>query len=352
MSIYAFAKNMGSRWAVKLRYMCVLTALAFWLPVPVTAATTHLFVLQGLNSPFNSAILDAPHVDGMALQIGWREVEPRPGSFDWRRVDQMVNEARRRGKRVTLHLLPLHPPQWLFSAGAEKYCFTMPSRGGFMQGRELCEVLPWDGVFLDRWSHLVAEFGKHYGGDQTILAVSVTAPTPEMVLPGGIPGTPTFRDLERRYNKQTYLGAWKRMIDVYQSSFPDKVKFVAPGIVLFDEFFADDVLGYAREKFGDKLWLFNAGLRADGVPQKTMGRGHIAALLEDHAQSGMLGLQTIWNSTDDPGNRMRGSLRNALDQGLLMGARYYEIYAVDIGNPALQSDLADFRRRLAARGNK
>lgn len=337
-----------------LRHACRIAAL-FFLGIALAfnanalqAASSHLFVLQGLNSPFDPTLLDKPYIDGMALQVGWRDVEVSQGSYDWRRLDRTVDEARRRGKKVTLHLLPLRPPEWLFAAGAEKYCFTMPTRAQFMSGRELCEVIPWDPVYLERWSRLVTEFGRHYGNDAAVLAVSVTAPAPEMVLPGGIPGSPTFRDLERRYSKPTYLAAWKRMIDIYQASFPSKPKFVAPGIVLFDEFFADDVVAYARERFGQDLWLFNAGLRADGVPQKTMGRGHIAALLEQHARTGTLGLQTIWSSTNDPGNRMRGALRETLEQGLHMGGRYFEVYAADVSNSALQSDLADFKRRLAA----
>lgn len=327
----------------------MLMAAALLLHMPAADAASrenYLFVLQGLNSPFKATILDRSYVDGMALQIGWREVEPTQGSYDWHRVDQFVQEASSRNKRVTLHLLPLHPPEWVYSAGAEKYCFTMPARGDFMPGRERCEMLPWDSVFLDRWSRLVAEFGKHYNSNPAVLAVSVTAPAPEMVLPGAIPRTPAFADMERRYKKDVYLSAWKKMIDAYQNAFPGKIKFVAPGIVLFDEYFADDVISYAQGRFGEKLWLFNAGLRANGVPQKSMGSGHIAALLEVSGRKGKLGLQTIWSATEDPNNRMLGSLADALAQGLKMGAGYFEVYAVDIQNSALQSSLTEFKRKL------
>lgn len=320
--------------------------------VEAAARNNYLFVLQGLNSPFSATMLDRSYVDGMALQIGWREVEPTQDKYDWRRVDTFIDEAKRRNKQVTLHLLPLHPPEWVFAAGAEKYCFTMPARGDFMPGRERCELLPWDRVFLERWSRLVAEFGKHYNGNPAVLAISLTAPAPEMVLPGAIPRTPAFGDMERRYKKDVYLSAWKQMIDVYQRAFPDKVKFLAPGIVLFDEYFADDVISYARQQLGEKLWLFNAGLRADGIPQKSMASGHIAVLLEEYSRKGTVGLQTIWSATEDPNKRMRGSLRDALDKGLQMGASYFEIYAVDVQNTALQSDLAEFKRKLGTSSKK
>ena len=75
-------------------------------------------------------------------------------------------------------------------------------------------------------------------------------------------------------------------------------------------------------------------------------------LLVNNARTVPLGLQTIWSSTDDPNNRMRGSLHDALERGLSMGASYFEIYAVDVLNPALQRDLASLKQRLDAMGKK
>lgn len=333
--------------AFNILFFVIVTIIVLLRSPVCNARDNYVFVLQGLNSSFNSSILDRNFIDGMALQIGWRDVERAQGKYNWQRVDQLVAEAKSRNKRITLHLLPLHPPEWIFTAGAERYCFTMPARSEFMRGgRELCEILPWDPVYLEHWSRLIAEFGKHYNNNPTVLAVSVTAPAPEMVLPGAIPGTQTFLDMQKRFNKDVYLNAWKQMINAYQLSFPDKIKFIAPGMVLFDEFFADDVIRYAQDHYGKKLWLFNAGLRADGVPQKSMGTGHIASRLEAFAKEGVLGLQTIWNATDDPGNRMRGTLPDVLKKGMQMGASYFEIYAIDVQNPELQTRLADFKRQL------
>lgn len=326
-----------------------LLILLLW-PLASLAAPAdrgQLFVLQGLHSEFDPAVLAPSWVDGMALQIPWGMIERRAGDYNWRRLDELIAEAERRGKRVTLHLLPLRPPQWLFDAGAEEFRFTMAMRDSPLRGRELREVIPWDPVFLDRWAQLTAELGRRYNRHPAVLAVSITAPAPEMLLPGAIPGTPAFRELERRYRRDVYLAAWKRMIDVYQAAFPDKVKLLVPGIVLFDEHFADDVVDHARQRFGARLWLFNTGLRADGVPQAGMGSGHIAELLAQHARHGTLALQTIWSASDDPQQRMRGPMRDVLARGLALGGRYFEIYAVDVRNPALQDVLGNFRQQLA-----
>lgn len=311
------------------------------------AKENYVFALQGLNSPFDASMLDRQYVDGMALQIGWKDVETTSGRYNWSRVDQFVNEVAIRKKHVTLHLLSLHPPEWVFASGVEKHCFSMLGRGDFIQNRTLCDALPWDKLFLEKWSKLILEFGKRYGANESVLAVSITAPTPEMVLPGAIPGSDAFIKFQKRYDKAIYLDAWKQMIDTYQLAFPDKVKFIAPGIVLFDEYFADEVITYAHSRYGMKLWLFNAGLRADGIPQLTMGTGHIAKLLETYQKNGGgLGLQTIWNASDDPRNRMRGDLVDVLEAGMKMGAIYFEVYAVDVLNPLFRGDLEKFKKKL------
>lgn len=329
--------------------LLLLAPLPTALAAEASAPPTALFVLQRLDRASATTALQAGFVDGIAVQILWREVEPAPGQFDWARVDAVIAAAKKQGKQVTLHIAPLHAPDWLFSAGAQDVRYPAPPFGP-MAGREMRDVLPWDPVFLEHWSQLTREVGKRYNTEKTVMAVSLGAPSPEMVLPGALPRTEAFAQWQQRYDRATYLAAWKKVIDVYQQALPDKVKLLAPGIVLMDEFFADEVLAYARQRFGKKLWLFNAGLRKGGVPQAKIASGHIAQLLQDHVKNGGgLGLQTIWNATEDRNNRLQGSLRDALESGLDMKARYFEIYAVDVGNPALQADLVSFRKQLGQR---
>lgn len=306
----------------------------------------YIFVLHSVRSSFDASLIERPYVDGVAVQIGWRDVEPRAGTYDWDRLDAIIELSRSKGKQVMIHLLPLRPPEWIFDKGAEPFEFSVSLRESPQYGKRLREVVPWDPVYLDRWSRLTSELGRRYNRNAAVLGVSVAAPSPEMILPGGMPRNEAFPRWQAMYNKDTYLDAWRRMIDAYQDAFPDKPKLLVPGIVLLDEHFADEVLAYAYEKFGDKLWVFNTGLRADGTAQAKIGRGHVDELLREYARKTTLGLQTIWGSTNDPHNRMRGSLRQVLEKGVEMGGCYFEIYAADVSNRKLQADLGDFARQL------
>lgn len=324
-----------------------LLALLFALMVAVPAVygaqgqeKPGLFALHNVTrGPLDPSVLGLSYINGIALQIGWREVEPEEGKFDWSKIDSLITAAKSANKRVTLHLLPFRPPQWVFDAGAEPFTFKILAPGNPRQGQEVTEYVPWDPVFLQKWTVLVERFGARYNGDPAVFAISVTAPTPEMMLPGSFPRhSESFRRLQEMYNHDAYLSAWRQMIDVYQKAFPDKPKFVAPGIVLEDAYFADDVLEYAWKRFGDKLWVFSAGLKAV-QPSRFPPMMHIYSLLEQYGKKANLGFQMIWSASRDPHNRMEGSLRGAIENGVKLGGKYIEVYEVDVLSPGLQTDL-------------
>ncbi|MGZ8143870.1 MAG: beta-galactosidase, partial [Methylosarcina sp.] len=257
-----------------------------------------LFVLHNVTrGPLDPSALNSNYINGVALQVGWRDVQPEEGKYDWSQIDSFINMAKHANKRITLHLLPLRPPQWVFDAGAEPFTFTIRVPGNPRQGDEVTEYVPWDPVFLKKWTTLVEQFGARYNAEPSIFAISVTAPAPEMMLPGSFPPHgESFRRLQEMYNRDAYLSAWRQMIDVYQRAFPAKPKFVAPGIVLEDAYFADEVLEYASNKFGNKLWVFSAGLKATR-PSRFPPMIHIYSLLEQYGKKANLGFQMIWSAS-------------------------------------------------------
>ena len=69
------------------------------------------------------------------------------------------------------------------------------------------------------------------------------------------------------------------------------------------------------------------------------------------------GSQMLWSVQDGP-NRMnkcgilpntkQAVLDSAINNGMRLGMRYFEIYGADINDPALAPNLADYQRRLQA----
>ena len=328
-----------------LRYAFFLSVFA--LPAAAIAAQGGLFVLHSMrNASVDPALLKPAYIDGIACQIAWADVEPREGQYDWSKIDEAVDLARRDGKRVTIHLMPLRPPEWVYQSGVKSYTREIVNPVDRQFGQVVREYVPWDATFLRRWTTLTQRFGERFSRNTTVFAVSVTAPLPEMQIPGSFPPrTPAAATVRALYDRKAYLEAWRQMIDVYQQAFPDKPKFLAPGVVLDDAYFADEVMAYAKERFGEKLWAFNAQLRAV-VPSRFPAMIHIHELLARYGKDGRLGFQMIWSASQDRRNQLGGTLRDALQNGISLGAKYIEVYEVDVTNPELQADLADAARKL------
>lgn len=324
----------------KIHQFLMVGLLALLPAQAAQAAGGGIFILHSAYAQnLDAELLKRSYIRGVALQIGWRDVEPQEGQYQWERIDGLIALAQREQKLVTIHLLPLRPPEWVFNAGAQEFSFTVNFPDSPQYGRTVREVVAWDAVYLAKWTNMVKQFGARYNTNPAVFAVSVTAPMPEMILPGSFPrNTEAYQRISRMYDRSVYLAAWKEMIDVYQEFFPGKYKILAPGIVFDDYRFGDEVVQYAYQRFGKKLFVFNAGLRAV-LPTAFPPMEHIYSLLKEYGQKSNLGFQTIWSATDDPRNRMQGSFKSVLDNAVKLGASYLEIYEVDVKNPALQADL-------------
>lgn len=286
------------------------------------------FALTQANDPQIPTLLSHPGIDGVALQLGWSQYEQSDGQFSWSGLDTVLAEVGAKGKQATLHFYASSkPPAWLEQAGAQMYSYQD------LTGKSVTEPVPWDPVFLAEYSAFLSALATHLqktGELAAVFDVSVSAPVSEMNLVGcrnGMLGTSVT------YNRASYLQAWETMIDAYQSSFPNKAKFVSPPVAglicapAVDKTFYTDLMSYAKTK-GSNFWIFAADLTSQGSQRVS----DYTSLLGTFP----LGYQTIWSSTNDPSNRMKGSYPTNLEQAacfaLDQGASYLEIYAADVLN--------------------
>eukprot|EP00456_Euglypha_rotunda_P019861 TRINITY_DN17510_c0_g1_i35.p1 TRINITY_DN17510_c0_g1~~TRINITY_DN17510_c0_g1_i35.p1 ORF type:complete len:245 (-),score=36.77 TRINITY_DN17510_c0_g1_i35:27-761(-) len=177
-----FAKAAASAAIRRWRgFRCVLLSLVFVLPTTTLAAQGGLFVLHSMrNASVDPALLKPDYIDGIACQIGWADVEPRQGQYDWSKIDEVIALARRNGKRVTIHLMPLRPPEWVYQSGVKTYTREIVNPVDRQFGQVAREYIPWDATFLRLWATLTQRFGARFSRDTTVFAISVTAPLPEI----------------------------------------------------------------------------------------------------------------------------------------------------------------------------
>jgi hypothetical protein len=309
-------------------------------PTPTAAASGAVFALMdpGDNAATFQVYLAKGDVAGLAWRATWAMVEPADGAWDWTRLDAALDAASSAGKRVTIHIGASGGgwPTWLTAAGARTYSGTT------VVGTTVTDPVPWDNVFLARYDRLVRQLAGHIAGrGQTALveAVSVGAPVSEMSLVACSAGTLGTGATSTPYSRAQYLTAWTSSANSLLSAFPGKTVVVSAPVA---QICAPDGDGAA---FYSELMTPLSGASVFAADLNALGSQRYAQVAASLRSRPLL-LQTIWSSTNDPTNRMQGTLSSAVCAGRTLGARYFELYKSDLDS----SDAALVNAVRQARG--
>jgi hypothetical protein len=139
------------------------------------------------------------------------------------------------------------------------------------------------------------------------------------------------------YSRANYLDAWKTTVDAHAAAFPTTRLFVSAPVAVIcmpdndGKAFYTELMNHALARTASTT-AFAADLNAAG----SMRMQQVDASISSRAA---IAFQMIWSSINDTQNRMQGTLNDAVCQGKASGARYFEIYKVDISSPdaAIQS---------------
>ncbi|MDO8413407.1 MAG: hypothetical protein Q7S51_06440 [Gallionellaceae bacterium] len=277
-----------------------------------------------MSSSNYNTFLAMSAVDGIAVRANWSALETASGVYDWTIVNNAVTAASVAGKKVTLHILPTgtSTPAWLYSsASAASYTYTLPGAS-----TSTTDPVPWDNIYLTRWASLINALADHLtasGVTAKIQAISITAPVPEMSLAA-------CDQLPTSYVSATYSQAWRTTIDAAQSAFPNTQKLLPVPVDsickqdMTGPTFYKGLLNYALQTYGGGFAMFAADLNAQGS-WRIDGVSDVS--------SAPINLQFIWQASSDPGNRMQGTLKDAICKGLnSYKSNYFEVYQEDLSS--------------------
>lgn len=295
---------------------------------PPPAQAANVFALMDVGDPVTTLDDFAARttVDGLAFRTAWNVLEPQAGVYDWTTLDAAFDVVRARGKRLTLHVgaSALGIPSWLAGLGVVMYSYSSPL------GTTVTEPVPWDAIFLSRYGQFLTALSAHVqarGDTDLLYAVSDGVPVAEMSLfgcrngslSGGIP-----------YSRTNYLDAWKTTVAAHAAAFPEPSLFISAPVAVIcipdndGAAFYTEIMDHALTR-STKATVFAADLNALGSARLTQ----VSTSLRTRAA---IAFQTIWSSTGDVQNRMQGTLMDAVCQGIGNGARYFEIYKIDIAS--------------------
>jgi hypothetical protein len=287
-----------------------------------TSSEVYALMDPGDNASTFATYAALSSVKGLAFRALWKQLEPQDGQYDWTLLDAAVTAVKAQGKRLTVHVGASGGawPNWLLTAGAVTYTYSSPIGSG-------TDPLPWDAVLLQRHGRFVTALAQHLAANlSTLRAVSDGAPVSEMSLvgcQGGMLGSTA-------YSRSSYLTAWQTTVHSHATAFPSTPIFVSAPVSVICQPTADGAAFYS-DVMSDALSL-PASFSVYAADLNALGSARLGQVSSTLRQTRPIALQTIWSASNDPGNRMAGSLHDAVCQGLAAGARYFELYKADLNS--------------------
>jgi hypothetical protein len=269
-------------------------------------------------------------------------VEPTEGKYDWTYIEKEIAIAKRLKRTIALAVLGgPQTPDWVYRAGAKKFRYTIRD----WENKETTEQIPllWDNVYLSKWEALIKALGKRFGNEKTVVLVHMTAATEnglEMQLPHTDADFPNWR--KAGYTADKAVVAWKRIIDAYARAFSGKPLDVDIHPVLGDDRVAREVAAYGKGKLGQRFGVYGGWLSGKSPTDDP----HHAPLHPIAKKYGAMGFQMIASERRQPQQFAGGKLRNAVEQGMGWGARYFEVWELDAMDPVMHPVLKELASAL------
>ncbi|MGZ5786343.1 MAG: hypothetical protein ACXWJM_10520 [Ramlibacter sp.] len=281
-------------------------------------------------------------IDGIAVRTSWQALAPARGSYDWTLVDAAASAAASRGKRFGLHVLSsvyAPAPAWVIAEGAQTYSYQVPG------GPAVTDSLPWDSTYLSEWAAFMSAMSAHLqatGAMARLQYVSVSAPVPEMSLPGcanAVMGSSTVG-----YDRTKYRNAWQSTIQAMHSAFPGVAKLLPVPIVTICRPDSDGGTLYA-ELLDTALGLEPQGFDLYATDLNALGSTRMNGIATQQRRV-PVALQFIGPASPNPAQSLQGTLQSAVCSGLrTYGASVFEVYKADLSSTdaAIQAGIAAIR---------
>ncbi len=286
----------------------------------------------------------------------WRDVEPRPGEYNWSYIDSQIDAAAQHQKHVVLTVIPgAWTPDWA-RAGVQQSDFTI--KYGHKKGEPDLLPLPWDQTYLGRWFNFVKALGARYDSNPAVVMIPATGPTAttaEMSLPNQPEAVRKW--IQLGYTPKKYEAAWDQTCAVYSEAFPTTLIGLTlyPGLPIPDNKekvkTRETVVAQAQKRLDGRMAIQTSGLsaRKEGRPHRHGGYGFV----EGDSGQVTTGFQCGTSASERP-ERMGSSdpvqaLRRTIDFGLEAKIDFLEIYENDITNPAQQKNIQYAHNQLTGR---
>jgi hypothetical protein len=299
-----------------------------------------LFGLSTGTKPISPQVLASPDLVGVSLRGKWPEEQPQENQLTWT-FDADIARARQAGKQVILRVSPALPPEWVFRAGARAFLFKDANPHHATKGDTHKMAIPWDPVFLEKWTSFIKQMGRKYANDPAVVLIQMAGANKsggEMHLPSTKADKENWQNVG--YTREKLVHSYKVIINAYDEAFPNKPLALDVSETAFKDGAVQEIAAYASQKLGKRFCIQHNALAAKTNEQAN----NIHKLVRSFQGNATVGFQLLCSvsgkgSFTEDGKRFGGPLKVAFDLGLRSGASYFEIYTVDLEDPPAARDL-------------
>jgi len=212
---------------------------------------------------FESALRHNPHLSGVCLHAGWKEIESEAGKLDFSAIDKTVAVLRRIGMKYELSVKPgADTPPFVFAEGAKSIQteISNPHRANFGQAAQI--PVPWDPIYQRHFSQLIERLGQRYASDPLCVGVVLTCAnfmSAEMHLPHRPEDRAKWQALGDYRGK--LLEVYKKYTDEWAKAFPrQQVSLHLAKVLDLPASFNEQIIEYGLSKYPAQFTIQNCQL--------------------------------------------------------------------------------------------
>ena len=289
-------------------------------------------------------ILELPWISGVTVSFFWKDLEPSPGEFNWKYLDDLIAAAAKHGKCVGLwpYLPAPWLPEWVKNKGVQTYD---------MDKTRTKTNIPYslDPTLIEEYNRYLAAIAERYNGNPAVSYVLVTLAGTSGMHNNVQPEPRQFKLLEEKfgYTVDNHIDAWKKTFALYEKIFPDTrwaygIHYtndeIGPALAVAD---------WALKEYGSQVMLFNEGMNGNPwmrLQWKLNGWQLNSEYIADQTTRTTIGFQMLSQSYSAQGvdTGRNGPLAQALKNAFAYNPDFLEIWIHDITQPdyAQQFDAA------------
>ncbi len=310
-----------------------------------------IFVLGSVDVPMSTSEYTKSFVTGTAVRTKWESIEPSPGVYDWSFLDNEISNAASYGKKINISILG--KPSWLVGEGVTMYDYIdlNPAHTTYLD--TLQEAITWSSSFVSQLKNLVTQLSIKYANDTNVVYVNCISGMMNNNLPtNDIAGNPWYTTYS--YDPDTLIAAMEDVMDHYMSVFPntplwnsvENVSFEMAASGNANKYVPEQYSNYGVATYPDRFGIWREDLA--GCTNTTTTTGHWSIVVSNPCR---IGAQMLWNVQDGSDGTFRMNncgftpntkdhvLDSAMQTGISIGMRYFEIYKADIDDASLATIL-------------